>query len=415
MKKQRKLLFLIEVKIGMNIVGIIAEFNPFHNGHKYIIEEALRRTGADICVIAMSGNFVQRGGPSCADKWQRSLAALECGADLVVEIPVSNVLSDAGRYASSGVKLLKTMGCNAIAFGSECGDSELLRKIAQRLEDNNEELNEIQAEHRRNGMSYPAARAKSYEKLFADSDSISVELEVLSSSNDTLALEYIRAAGDMDICAVRRRGAAYLDGIEEGTVFQSASGIRALISEGGDVSAYIPEKASDVMDYAGADMIDRYFDLVRKELIMSGAEELADTPSGEQGLASRIKEAVRSADSLDDLIKKAKSRNVTYTRISRMLSQLVLGIRREDADIEPKYARILGFSRKGRELLAELRTSEEDLIPIIINVNKEAAKLDEEATALLEKDIKASDIYNILRARSLYEYSDRVAKPQIIE
>ena len=161
----------------MRTVGIVAEYNPFHKGHEYQIQEAITASGADACVVCMSGDFVQRGEPSCASKWDRAKWALSCGADLVIELPVVYAASDAGRFARGGVSTLKAAGCDAISFGSECGSAEVLKKVAVNLSSCEREISELIKNNP--GLSYPAARERAYSVLFDNSDSLEEELSVI--------------------------------------------------------------------------------------------------------------------------------------------------------------------------------------------------------------------------------------------
>ena len=400
----------------MKKLGIIAEYNPFHNGHKYMIEEARRISGADICVAAMSGNFVQRGEPAVLDKWTRAELALSYGIDLVLEIPTSRVLADAGRYASAGVDLLKRASCDAIAFGSECGDADLLRKIARRLDEHADSIALCIAEARKLGLNYPAARQKAYTELFGDTDpDIEKDISVLSSSNDILAIEYIIAAGDMEVYPIKRIGADYLDDIQDDEKYQSATGIRQAVSTGEDIRGYVPELTAVALKKAESNISklgENYFNFARAAVISMSEEELENTPSGGEGLASRLRRPAISADSIKEMIDFAKSKRYTYTRVARMIAQAVLEIKRNDADMDVMYARVLGFNGAGRKLLADLRDSE---FPVITNINKEMEKLEGDALRQLELDIKASDFYNIMCIKSLYSNSDRVMRPIIKE
>lgn len=403
----------------MKLLGVVAEYNPFHNGHAYLLKEARARSGADCVVVAMSGDFTQRGEPAILDKWTRADMALHNGADIVVEIPTVYVISDAGQYGRAGVELLKAIGCDSIAFGSECGDIDALKRVANNLTIHEQELDELIAGGRNKGLSYPAAREEAYSMLFSTSDSLEDDLAVLSSPNDILALEYIKAAGDIEIYAVRRKGAGYQSEISGESRFQSATGIRSAIARGDSVDSYIPSFCMTAIASIDERTINRrkeaFFQLIKYALLKDAPQLIEDCPSGGEGLANRLKSAVLSADNAEELIEFAKSKRYTYTRISRLLAQIVLGIRRSDAASHPGYARLLGFNVTGRKALADLKKREGNTVPVITNINKETEEFDSSLKRMIELDGLAVDVYNLIDGKSLYSNSDRVQRPIIIQ
>ena len=187
----------------MKVTGITAEFDPLHNGHAYLMEEARRLTGCDALAVAMSGDFVQRGEPALTDKWARTEAALRSGADLVVEIPVLFCLGDASRYASASVRLLEECGCSHIAFGSESGDVKALQALADFINGHREELGDGIRTLTGKGLSWPAARAVVLRELGGH--------EIPESPNDILALEYVMNMSLASPLAVKREGSGYSD------------------------------------------------------------------------------------------------------------------------------------------------------------------------------------------------------------
>ena len=415
----------------MKTTGIIAEYNPLHNGHAYHIEKAREITGCDAVVAAMSGDYVQRGEPAIMDKRTRAELALRSGADLVIEIPVLYCLGNAGQYAGAGVKLLESLGCvDNIAFGSECGDTELLEKINRFLE-----LNSVGLEHEihkltRSGYSYPAARAKAYSLLRsgADEKEVERELKILESSNDILALEYMHAMTTASPVAVKREGAGYSDPYDIRFSYQSASALRTQFLNGRDISRYIPECTASALGLAsgrtpahttGPDR-DKWFDLLRYAVLSTPAEVIEDCPSGGEGLANLMKTQIMKTDSFSHFILRVKSRRYTFTRISRLCMQLILGITRDrygmrttDFAGDAGYIRVLGFSDRGRQLLAEIRNNESAAYPVVTNINKERDRLSDAARSLLDLDIHASDIYNLATGRDLSESSDHRGGPVI--
>ena len=465
----------------MKAVGITAEYNPLQNGHVYHIEKARELSSAECVVVAMSGNFVQRGEPAIFDKWKRTEHALKCGADLVVEIPVLFCLGNAGQYAEASVRILESLGkVTHIAFGSECGDTDLLARTASDLKNYSSEIHDAIGNMRGTGLSYPAARERAFMKVMTetprgetprgetprgeapreeaprgeapaafhgnDSGSDEAEFEtylenaskLLKSSNDILALEYIMALEKAIPLAITRRGASYSSGYEEGQEFQSATAIRNMILNGNDITGFVPECVSDYLKndnaagdricsfgdmtelsgacgiFTGVDM-DKWFDTLKYAILSSSPEMIDDCPSGGEGLGNRIiKEAAVSKD-LDDLIKRVQSKRYTYTRISRLFMQILLGINRKTySDCIPSYVRILGFNEKGRRLLAEIRSEESASFPVITNINKEAGLLDDTARKLLDLEIHSSDIYNLMCGKDIRANSDNLRRPVIL-
>ena len=411
----------------LKAAGITAEYNPLHNGHVYHIEETRRITGCDAVVVAMSGDYVQRGEPAFMDKWVRTEHALRSGVDLVIEIPVLFCLGNAGQYAGAAVRLLEATGkVTHISFGSESGDAESLVRIAHTFRDNDQKTEEAIKSKRGMGFSYPAARALAYSEIRAsvkgtdpDTDpEILKDIQILEKANDILGIEYIKAMKSAEPVVINRKGAGYSDPYDEYTVFQSASAIRTQTFSGHDTSGYVPDYTSASMrdcHLTGPDR-DRWFDALRYTVISSDEETIEDCPSGGEGLASLLKESAVNAESWSALIRQLKSKRYTYTRLSRLCMQLLLGITRRKYNIEkPEYIRVLGFSERGRALLAEMRNEETASLPVIININKSAKDLNEKAANLLQLDVHASDVYNLMTAGEIWPLSDYRHTPVIIK
>ena len=409
----------------MKAAGITAEYNPLHNGHVYHIEQTRRITGCDAVVVAMSGDYVQRGEPAIMDKWVRTEHALMSGADLVLEIPVLFCLGNAGQYAAAAVKMLEATGkVSHISFGSESGDTEALVRIAQTFRDYDSEIDTAIRVIRNKGASFPAARSLAYSVVTAsvrgtDANSdpeILHDINILNKANDILAVEYIKAMEKAEPVVIRREGTGYGDPFDERIVYQNASALRTQTFSGHDVSKYMPEcTAASLKEchLTGPDR-DSWFDALRYAILSTDTAVIEDCPSGGEGLASLLKASAASAESWTALIRHVKSKRYTYTRLSRLCMQLVLGISRNRYDIcGPEYIRVLGFSSKGRELLAEMRDEGSASLPVIINVNKSAGSLNEKAAALLELDMHAADIYNLITKGEIGTYSDHRHSPVI--
>ena len=410
----------------LKAAGITAEYNPLHNGHVYHIEETRRVTGCDAVVVAMSGDYVQRGEPAILDKWVRAEHALKSGADLVIEIPALFCLGNAGQYAGAAVSILEATGkVSHISFGSESGDTEALTRIAGTLRDNEQEIGTVIRSIRGKGFSYPAARSLAYSEVRAaikgtdpDTDpEIQSDIRILDKANDILAIEYIKAMHNAEPAVIRREGTGYGDPYDERIVYQNASALRTQYFGGHDISRYVPACTLESLQnchLTGPDC-DKWFDALRYAVISTDAEIIEDCPSGGEGLSFLLKESAVSASSWTEMVRHVKSKRYTYTRLSRLCMQLLLGISRRKYDIgTPEYIRVLGFNETGRALLAEMRDEESASLPVIINVNKSSKSLNEKAVSLLQLDMHASDVYNLMTTGEIGSCSDHRHSPVMI-
>ena len=399
----------------MKAVGIIAEYNPLHDGHIYHLKEAVRLAGSDAVVVAMSGDYVQRGEPAILDKWERTQMALNNGADVVVEIPTLFCLGNAGQYANAAVQILESFNAvSHIAFGSESGDCNMLSRIAVNLDTQSDLIAAAVMEYVKSGYSYPRSRAAAYRELFPDdSDGYSI----LANPNDILAIEYIRACKRLKPVAVKRVGADYSESVKDNYEYQSAGGIRKALQSNEDIRNFVPPDVAAIILSAKLDGTlntpDRWLKTLKFAIMRTSADEIDNCPSGGEGLGNRIKSMVNSTATWDEMIESVKSKRYTYTRISRLFSQIILGISRDDySSKEPQYVRILGFSEKGRQLISEMNPNGK--IPFITNVNRQGDMLCPEGLKQLALDIHAADIYNLISSRDLYELSDYRHKPIIM-
>lgn len=332
----------------MNI-GIICEFNPFHSGHKYLINSVKGENDTVIC--CMSGNFVQRGEFAVLDKFQRTETALQNGADLVIELPAEQATLSAEGFAQSAVDLLESLGVtDTLAFGAENHNLDALKAVADTLK-NKEIQKEIAAEMKK-GISYPAARKNV------------IKSELLELPNNILAIEYLKAAS-LPCIAVKRIGKGHDTDDEK----YSASAIRSTYSLDDICSLYNCEKA------------------VLFKLRNMSRNELMKIDDVSEGLENRIYSAARQAESLDELYAMIKSKRYTLSRIKRIILRAYLGI--EGCEKKARYIRILGFNDKGRKLLPSIKKHASK--PIITKLSD----CDEETLFYFEKECRYTDIYNL--------------------
>lgn len=367
----------------MKSLGMITEFNPFHAGHQYLIEKSMKETGAEVCIAVMSGDFVQRGNPAVYDKWTRAQAAVENGVNLVVELPVVFAVSSAEYFAKGGVDVLEGFGCiEHIAFGSESGNLQSLQQAADFLKESHEEMHQRIGKLTKEGMAYPRARQMAAEELAPDFD-----LQLIREPNNILALEYLKQLRTLRPHTVKRQGQGY---------HQSASTIRA------EMMKEAPGRFQQ---------IDRnYWNLVAAKILQMDSQRLEEIFSAGEGLGNKLKNEIRYASSTEQLIERIKSKAYTYSRISRLLSQVLLDIDEEAVQHACAYIRILAFDQAGARFLKEVKKKECASLPIITNINRELGNY-EEIRATIEKDILAADLYHIITGKDLYDYSDFVVKP----
>ena len=375
----------------MRIVGIIAEYNPFHLGHSALIQK-VRSEGATYIVAVMSGNFVQRGEPAVLSKWARARQALSCGVDLVMELPLPWAMAGAEKFALGGVSLLKELGADTIAFGSECGNIQPLEIAANLLLST--EFKTVLQKHLNSGITFAAARQKSLQELAGNTVS-----ELLRSPNNTLGIEYLKAiqslGADLAPYTMKRTGPAHDSG-DICSGIASASHIRSLLADSRtDWDAFLPDASAAVLrseleaGRAPADF--RYLErAVLAKLRGMDAESIARLPDVSEGLENRILAAVRTAGTLEDLYAAVKSKRYTHARIRRIVLSAFLGLESGLSAGLPPYLRILGFTQNGRELLPMIKMTTK--LPIITN-SSDIFSLDSTAANVFELERKASDLY----------------------
>lgn len=378
----------------MKTVGITAEYNPFHNGHKYLIDK-LHENGATHTVAVMSGNFVQRGSFAIAEKRVRAKAALLSGVDLVIELPVPWAVSSAETFSHGAVQLLQSMGCiDAIGFGAECADiTKLLSaKNAVTSKECDEKIKDLLS----GGISYPVARAEAVEKLYGKEI-----CDIISTPNNILAVEYLKALSTFDSSIepmpVLRRGPEH-DSPDGSGNFTSASAIRnALISKDTSAWSYIPDSACAVLKEAiaddrapiNSDYVDR---IVLTKLRGLTVEDIAKAPDVSEGLENRIFNAIGSASSLYELYDMIKTKRYTHSRIRRIIINLFLGLEEKDTAFGIPYIRVLGFNKNGQDILKTARDTAS--LPIIMKASQ-VNPLSENARHIFELERRATDLYTL--------------------
>lgn len=392
----------------MRIAGIIAEYDPFHNGHSLLVQ-AVRWEGADAVVAVMGGNWLQRGGPALFPKEVRAKAAIQAGIDLVLELPLPYAAATAERFAWGGVSLLLALGCvDILAFGSECGELGRLEECAAALSDPR-----LDAEIRRRlgeGASYAVARQQGIGALLGPEAAA-----LLSRPNDTLAVQYLR---ELAILAapenrprpftILRQGADHdsLDPCpgEEGTVVSgvptaSASWLRERLRKGDreEVSSYLPTGSREVI--FGAMETGQWADPALLELPMLAVlrrmeeKDFAVLPDLSEGLEHRLAAAVKTARTLPQLMDQVVTKRYPRSRIRRVLLSAYLGIPKEAAHTPPPYLRVLGMTPQGEKVLAKAKKTA--TLPISHSLAK-LEKTGETAEKIAAMESRSTDLYGLL-------------------
>ncbi|MBQ6042090.1 MAG: nucleotidyltransferase family protein [Oscillospiraceae bacterium] len=380
----------------MKISGIICEYNPFHNGHLYHIEQT-RRNGATHIVALMSGNFVQRGDVAVINKFERAKTAVRCGADLVIELPVAYCLSSAETYARGAMYILKGLGCvDELSFGSECGDLSLLTAAvkASYACAKRPELEDLM----KLGNSYPKALQILIRQTYGDEIG-----RLFSYPNNTLAIEYLKAmvAVKLKIQPFTVKRNEMHDALAASGKIASASLIRQLMeNHSDDFDDLVPDNSSDTISAcAAAGMIARFEQLERVllyKLRTTTAEEIAALPEVGQGLENKIL-AARNETSLESMLLSIKSKRYPMSRIRRILLDLLIGIRPEDTQNPPPYGRILAISERGRDILTAAKKAG-TILPYGTSLAK-LAELGPAQKACADLEARATSVYGLAQRR----------------
>ena len=398
----------------MKAVGLVTEYNPFHNGHLYHLNKAMELTGADISVAVMSGDFVQRGELAVLDKYTRASMALNSGVNLVVELPVNYAVSSAESFAAGALKVLDYIKADSIAFGSESGNIERLSKLAHILCDNEDTLYKEISKYTANGISYAAARQKVVEKL-TDKDTAAM----LTSSNNILAVEYLKAIIKNNYAikpyTIKRQGDSYND-TDIRSEYASATALRGNL-KADNISKYIPVKAGLILSsnthyIYPDDITEALFTRLLGILFASSydknvfIENVMRYPDVNKEIAGRLYKSAmdmitrtvpQGAESKDNgafsfgsLCEHIKTKEVPLSRIKRALVRITLGLDKKHMEkyANEPYIRVLGFDKKGQEYLSYIRKTVE--VPLITKTA--------DYKEMLLDDIHAANIYNMIVA-----------------
>lgn len=369
----------------MNAAGIVVEYNPFHNGHLYHINETRRLSNADVIIAVMSGSFLQRGEPAVVDKWTRTKMALLNGADLVVELPYAFSTQKAETFAEGAIQILHHLKCQFFCFGSEDGKTSTFLQSAVRLEEKKEQLNQQVQIFVKEGMSYPSAQTKARNFVFQD-DPLPLDL---AKPNNILGYHYIAAnyslGSPLKPIAIQRQGAGFHDQEASGTI-ASATAIRKILHENSQkASAFMPATSFSLLNNRYLHSWESYWPLLRYRLLSIRADHLNSIYEIEEGIGPRLVQAALKSDSFASFIDKVKTKRYTRTRLQRMITHILTDTTKQEMQRNQKalFIRLLGMTESGR---AYVRSVKKDIsVPF---VSRTAAGLD-----LLSLDLKASRVY----------------------
>lgn len=391
----------------MNVLGLITEYNPFHNGHFYHIEKSKEITGADYVIVVMSGNFVQRGTTALCDKYLRSKMALLNGADLVLELPVVYATASAEYFSMGAVSILDKLGIvNSICFGSEDGNLTSLSNVANILSEETANYQEALKEGLKDGLTFPMARS-----LALISENIELDSQILSSPNNILGIEYLKALkkrkSSINPYTIKRLGSDYHDKTIT-DLFSSATAIRTFFNENKepfwqDLDALVPSSVLDILKEEFnlsypilEDDISSILYYKLRSILLENKAKLTDYFDVSKDLGSRIENQLDYYTSFLEFSDLLKTRQYTLTRVRRSLLHILLDIKKEDILLFSKndsvfYARILGFNPNSRDLLSKIKRN--STIPLLSKLADAETILDPIGKTMLEKDIFAADLF----------------------
>jgi predicted nucleotidyltransferase len=384
----------------MKTAGVIVEYNPFHNGHLFHLQETKKVTNADCVVAVMSGNFLQRGEPALVSKWMRTRMALLAGVDLVIELPYAFATQKAELFANGAISILESLGVDEVCFGSESGNINSFLQTVLVMVDRNNEFDQYLSAFMKEGNSFPKSAALAFQAL-----DIKEEVVDLGLPNNILGYHYVKAIHDQQAKLVpktiTRTGANYHDQHFQSPSIASATSIRkSLFSSSGklhEIKAYLPETTySGLLDYKKQFQLyhqwENYFHLLKYQALSSSAAELNNIYEMEEGLQHRILSQIRKATSFQSFMESLKTKRYTWTRLQRACTHLLTNTTKEvmkDVSKEKKatYIRLLGMSQTGRAYLQQ--NKKKVTLPII-------SRLAGVSNTQLELDVKAAQTYSLV-------------------
>lgn len=375
---------------------IISEYNPFHFGHLYHLNESISQTNVDFKVAIISGNFVQRGEPSIINKWEKAKVALSAGFDLVLELPTLYAISSAENFANGSIKIADQIGSNYISFGTESGDLEKLKKLSSLINKNEKDYIANVKGKIAEGFSYPKSQELVIDKMFGD------EFLGVCKPNNILGLEYLKSLNAISSKIIPIT-------VKRDFEKSSSSDVRALLRTSGFKIENLKDKIPDFSYEILAENIDNgnavlSLKAFEKEIIYIlrtiDNEKLTDIPDVPENMLSNLKKVACSTNSLDELITTLKNKSITQARIQRILLYVLLGITKSDMELSKNitpYVRVLGMSENGKKILSDLPKD----VNVITSVKTFEKNCDDsDFLRMLEIDKKATDIYTLAYSKN---------------
>lgn len=406
----------------MKVVGIIAEFNPFHNGHKYLIKKAKEITKADYVIVVMSGSFTQNGNIAIYDKFKRAKVAVKNGADLVIELPTIYSISSSEYFATGAISLLKKLGIiDYLVFGSESGDIEKILEIANVEYENKVQILEKTKEEMKKGITFALAHENALKSYFADND-----IEEIKKSNNILAIEYLKAIKRLNLnitpFTIKREGNLLNDkSLNKENNFSSATSIREYLYNNKDINCdntdnkdntlkeYIPQSMYEVMLNSKAISNEDIYTILKFSIL--DRNNLKNINGINEGIENKILAEINTSKSYNDFIHNVKSKRYTLAAIKRMLLNIILNITKSDFDrlyLKTNYAHILSMSECGKKLLSQISKISD--ITVITKLNEKIInKMNDIDKKSLKIDLYASNIHSIILNENINkDYTNRL-------
>ena len=370
----------------MKAVGVVVEYNPFHNGHLYHLNQAKKLYPNHIVIAVMSSHFTQRGHPAIINKWARTKLALSLGVDIVCELPYAFTCEHANIFAKGSVRTLANLKIDKLVFGSESNDISRLINLAK-IQLDHPDYQSIVKSLMNQGLNYATACSKALEEI---------EGQEINVPNDILGLAYIKEILEsklkIDPISIKRTNDYH--SVELDNKIASATAVRLGLFENNDVKEFVPEETYNALNNNSLHFMNDYFDLLKYKILTSSKEELANIHSVDEGLENRILKLINDSSTIDEFIKAIKTKRYTYNRINRMLIHILVNYTKDDRakvnDIG--YTRILGLNQKGRDYLKSIRKDVEH--PVI-------SKISESDSKLLVLEQKVTNVYNLTSREGL--------------
>lgn len=395
-----------KVKV-MKACGIVAEYNPFHNGHAYHLEEARKQTGAEVIIVVMSGNFLQRGEPAIIDKWSRAELALKGGADLVVELPVDYSVQPADFFAEGAVAILNALGCEAISFGSELGEGDSFKKAARVYMENKQIIDNAFKKQMKQSDHYAKNLSRVIQDLYPD---FPVDL---SQPNNTLGFSYakeiIRHNYPLMLHSVKRLHSDYHeDKLNPSLKIGSATAIRNVLTDDSQdkarVKSYVSEETYTMLQSEQLVTWEDLFPYLRYQITVQSLSDLRSIYLMEEGLQYRVKEKIEDAASMTDFMERMKTKQLTWTRLQRICYHIMMNNKKVDMARRKHLmpaVRLLGFNSKGQQYIGEKKRAFK--VELTSNVRKKQADV-------FYEDIRAGSVYRLASLNKI-RHQDYYRKP----